>query len=441
MGSTTGRGPRLLAIATAAVLAVGVSACSSSKSDKPASGTGDAAAKSGGSFSYWSMWRKDEPQAKVIQAAIDQFTADTGIKVDVEWTGRDVAKKIGPAMAANKAPDMWDQGADSIYGTAAQNGNAQDLSAVLDMTIPNDNVKVSAAIPSKYWDSLPKDPKGGQHWVIPYEASTAGVFYNSADPDISAAMASAPTDWDGFIKVCDALKAKNKPCVASEGEDSWTNGLWFDYLLNANGVNFNDLANDKSGAAWDNPAVLKTAQQTEQLVKGGYIIPTYTATKYPAQQTNWAGGKAGFLINGNWVTAEVAKQIPSTWKYGFMLPPGATQPDSMVFGFALTKNAKNVAQAEKFMAYFLQKKTLSGISTDAGNITPRTDIPAPAELTDVQKTLGADKLRLTFDGVAGDWSTKVWNQNFLDFWHGKTDAAGFVAKMKSAQVSFWKTQS
>jgi len=440
MGSSTGRGPRLLAIATAAVLAVGVSACSSSKSGSSSSGSGGSG-KSGGSFSYWSMWRQDEPQAKVIQAAVNQFTADTGIKVDVEWTGRDVAKKIGPAMAAGKAPDMWDEGADVIYGAAAQNGNAKDLSAVLDMTIPTDNQKVSAAIPSKYWDSLPKDPNGGQHWVIPYEASTAGVFYNSADPAVSGAMAAQPSTWDAFLQVCATLKTKGEPCVASEGEDSWTNGLWFDYLLNAGSVNFNDLANDKTGAAWDNPAVLKAAQQVEQLVKGGYIIPTYTATKYPAQQTNWAGGKAGFLMNGNWVTAEVAKQIPATWKYGFMLPPGATQPDSMVFGFALTKNAKNVGQAEQFMAYFLQKKTLSGISTEAGNITPRTDIPAPAELADVQKTLSAPKLRLTFDGVAGDWTTKVWNQNYLDFWHGKTDAAAFIAKMKSDQVSFWKSQS
>ncbi|MEY9855249.1 ABC-type glycerol-3-phosphate transport system substrate-binding protein [Catenulispora sp. GAS73] len=439
MGSSTGRGPRLLAITTAAVLAVGVSACSSSKSSSSSGSSGSG--KSGGSFSYWSMWRQDEPQAKVIQAAITQFTADTGIKVNVEWTGRDVAKKIGPAMAAGKAPDMWDEGADVIYGAAAQNGNAKDLSAVLGMTIPTDNEKVSDAIPSKYFDSLPKDPDGGQHWVVPYEASTAGVFYNSADPTVSAAMTSQPATWDDFIKVCDALKAKSEPCLASEGEDSWTNGLWFDYLLNAGGVNFNDLATDKTGAGWDNPAVLKAAQQVEQLVKGGYIIPTYTATKYPAQQTNWAGGKAGFLMNGNWVTAEVAKQIPATWKYGFMLPPGATQPDSMVFGFALTKNAKNVSQAEQFMAYFLQKKTLSGISTEAGNITPRTDIPAPAELADVQKTLNAPKLRLTFDGVAGDWTTKVWNQNYLDFWHGKIDAATFVSKMKSAQVSFWKSQS
>ena len=70
-------------------------------------GGGSGGGKSGGSFSYWSMWRQDEPQAKVIQAAISQFTADTGVKVNVEWTGRDVAKKIGPAMAAGKAPDMW----------------------------------------------------------------------------------------------------------------------------------------------------------------------------------------------------------------------------------------------------------------------------------------------------------------------------------------------
>jgi raffinose/stachyose/melibiose transport system substrate-binding protein len=44
------------------------------------------------------------------------------------------------------------------------------------------------------------------------------------------------------------------------------------------------------------------------------------------------------------------------------------------------------------------------------------------------------------DGASGDWNAKVWTQDFLDFWHGKTDAAGLVAKLKSDTVQYWKTQ-
>ncbi|WP_441246995.1 ABC transporter substrate-binding protein [Kitasatospora sp. McL0602] len=426
---------RVLATAAVTALALGATACGSD------AGTGTAKdAKSGGSFAYWSMWRADEPQAKVLKAALDQFQTDTGIKVDVTWTGRDVTKKIGPAIAAGKAPDLWDQGADAVYGATAQAGQALDLSDVLALDVPGEGKKVSDVLPAKYLDALAKDPEGKNHYVIPYEVASAALFYNAADPDLAAAMPTAPTGWDGFLKVCDALKAKGKACLTSDGELAWENGLTLDYLLSAGGVHFGALSADRTGASWDAPAVLTAARQIEQLVKGGYLNSGYDATKYPAQETNWAAGKGAFYADGSWVTDEVAKEVPASWKMGAMLPPGATEADSMVFGFAMPKKAKNVAQAQRFIAYFLQKKTLSGISTVAGNITPRSDIPAPAVLADIQKALDSAPVRLTYDGVAGDYPTKVFNQNFLDLWHGKTTADQFVAKMKSGQVAFWKTQ-
>ncbi|MER6394815.1 ABC transporter substrate-binding protein [Kitasatospora sp. NPDC001603] len=423
---------RVLGTATVAVLALTATACGS--------GSESTAGGSSGSFAYWSMWRADEAQAKVIKAAIDQFQTDTGIKVDITWAGRDVKKKIGPAIATNQAPDLWDQGADGVYGATAQAGQALDLSDVLGMEVPGEGRKVSDVVPAKYLDALPKDPDGRNHYVIPYEISSGALFYNTADPDIAAAMPSPPASWADFLKVCDALKARGRACLATDGELAWENGLILDYLLSAGGVGFSALSSDPSGAGWDAPAVLTAARQTEQLVKGGHLISGYDATKFPAQETNWAAGKAAFYPDGSWVTDEVAKQLPADWKMGAMLPPGAVNADSMMFGFAIPKKAKHSAAAKRFIAYFLQKKTLAGISTEAGNITPRSDIPAPAALTDIQKALDAAPVRLTYDGVAGDYPTKVFNQNFLDLWHGKTSAEQFVAKMKSDQASFWKSQ-
>ncbi|MCC9306027.1 ABC transporter substrate-binding protein [Kitasatospora sp. RB6PN24] len=432
MGRTAMSAGRVVGAATAVALVLGVSACGSS-------GSGDSA-KAGGGFTYWSMWRSDEPQAKVLTAAIADFTAGTGIKVNVNWVGRDIAKKIGPAIAANQAPDLWDESDDNVYGATASAGQALDLSPVLEMQVPGENVPVSQVIPAKYFDMEPKDPSGGTHYVIPYEVATNAMFYNAADPAITAAMPTPPTDWAGLLKVCDALKAAGKACVASEGEDPWSNELFFDYLLNGAGVNVAQLAADKSGAAWDNPAVLAAAKQVDQLVKGGYLIPGYDATKYPAQETNWASGKAAFYMDGNYVTSEVAKEVPSSWKMSSLLPPTAKVPDATLFGFAIPKRAKHIDAAEQFIAYFMQKKEMIGISTTALNITPRADIPAPAELAGAQQALNSPTVRQTFDGAAGSWRPKVLDQNYLDFWHGKTTPEQFVAKCKADQVSYWQTQ-
>ncbi|OKH96892.1 hypothetical protein AMK13_40320 [Streptomyces sp. CB02056] len=422
---------RVVGAATAVALALGAVACGSGS---------EGGAKAAGSFTYWSMWRADEPQAKVLKAAIDDFTATTGAKVDVTWAGRDIAKKIGPAIAANRAPDLWDESDDKVYGTTAAAGQALDLSPVLQLRVPEEDVPVSQVLPAKYFDMLPKDPSGSNHYVIPYEVVTNAMFYNAADPAITAAMPSPPTDWAGLLKACDALKAAGKACVASEGEDPWSNALYFDYLLDGAGVNVARLAADRTGATWDDPAVLGAARQVEQLVRGGHLIEGYDATKYPAQETNWAGGKAAFYMDGNYVTAEVAKQVPPGWRTASMLPPGAKTPDAGLFGFAIPKRARNAAAAQKFIAFFLQKKHLSGISTTAGNLTPRGDVPAPAELADVQKALEAPTVRLAFDGVAGSWLPKVLNENYLDFWHGRTTADRFVAKCKADQVTYWQTQ-
>ncbi|MFJ8623272.1 ABC transporter substrate-binding protein [Kitasatospora sp. NPDC093550] len=431
MGRTTMSARRIAGAATALALALGASACGS--------GPG-AGAKADGGFTYWSMWRADEPQAKVLKAAIDDFTAVTGAKVDVTWAGRDIAKKIGPAIAANRAPDLWDESDDKVYGTTAAAGQALDLSPVLQLPVPGEDVPVSRVIPAKYFAMLPKDPSGANHYVIPYEVVTNAMFYNAADPAVTAAMPAPPADWAGLLKVCDALKAAGKACLASEGEDPWTNGLFLDYLLNGAGVNVAELSADRSGAAWDAPAVLTAAGQVEQLVRGGHLIAGYDATKFPAQQTNWTAGKAAFYLDGNYVTAEIAQQVPAGWKTASILPPTAKAPDAGLFGFAIPKRARNAAAAQKFIAFFLQKKHLSGISTTALNLTPRDDIPAPAELADVQKALAAPTLRLSFDGASGGWLAKVLNENYLDLWHGKTTAAQFVAKCKADQVTYWQTQ-
>ncbi|WP_392672280.1 ABC transporter substrate-binding protein [Streptomyces sp. LN785] len=433
MRTRSKRATRVVEVATAAALVLGVSACAGSSDDS-------AGAKSAGSFTYWSMWQSSEPQARVLKAAIARFTAQTGIKVNVDWVGRGISTKIGPSIAANQAPDLWDGADSTVYGTEASAGQALDLSPVLKMKVPGEDATVGSVIPAKYFAMEPKDPAGSDTYLIPYEVASTGMFYNAADPVIKAAMPTVPTTWAGLLSVCAELKAKGMACIASEGADSWTNELYFDYLLNAQRVNFNTLASDKTGASWDNPAVLKAAQEVDQLVTGGYVIPGYTATKYPAQETNWANGKAAFYMDGDYVTSEVAKEVPASWKMASMLPPGAQVPDATLFGFSIPKRAKNVSAAERFIAFFMQKQEMSGMTTTALNITPRADIPAPPQLATSQQQLTSPTVRQPFDSLAGNWSPEVLDQNYLDMWHGRLTPAQFVAKCKAAQISYWKSQ-
>ncbi|GAA0913955.1 ABC transporter substrate-binding protein [Nonomuraea longicatena] len=423
-------------LAAGVVAALALTACGGSGGD---SGSPASSGK-GGEFTYWSMWRADEPQAKVIKAAIDKFQAETGTKVTVEWQGRDVRQKIGPAIAANKAPDLWDQGADVISPTALA-GQAADLADVYAAEVPGEGKKVSDVVDAKYLDQLPKDAEGKNRWILPYELISAQLFYNAADPD----LADPPATWEEFIELCDTLKAKDRACLASDGDLSWENFLTLDYLIvrdNGPGT-LGKIVADKSGAGWDNPGILESAKRMEQLVKGGYLIKGYDASKYPTQQTKWAKGEAAFLMNGSWVASEVATLVPSDWKMGSIpVPPtkgGNTEADAILFGFTVPKRAKNPEPAKRFLAYFMKKENLEKISTEAKNITPRADIPAPAELESVQKTLVDNPARTIMDGAPGEYGDKVIYPAFLELWHGKITSAEFVAKAKQAHIQYWKT--
>ncbi len=81
----------------------------------------EAAAPSGDGLVYWSMWEATEPQGQAIQAAVDQFTADTGISVDLQFKGRTgIREGLQPALDAGTNIDLFDEDIDRVNTTWGQ---------------------------------------------------------------------------------------------------------------------------------------------------------------------------------------------------------------------------------------------------------------------------------------------------------------------------------
>ncbi len=420
--------------ALAAVLvALTASGCSTT------SGGSDDSGGKAKSFTYWSMWTRNEPQAKVLQSAIKQFTTDTGVKVDVQWQGRKVLDKVGPAMLSGDAPDLVDQGWDQLMPTLGANGQLQDLSPVLTMDTGGGKT-VKDVVPGKLLSILPP-AKGARTWLIPYEATTVSLFYNGKNP----LVAQPPKTFDDLMRICAAAKFQGKVCIGSDADQGWASQYWFDYLLNRNGGSVADIAGDKSGAAFKDPKVLKTARQVRSLVKAGYLGDEYDATKYPEQQNNWASGKSVFFLMGSWLPSETKQFLaPGFQMRSVDFPatddPGRTDLDVISFGFAVPKGADHAAAAERFIAYFLRKDQLTGVSTQAGNITPRADIQAPAELADAARQMQQNPVRLADDDVDNDWRDKVLVPQFNKLWFGTADADSFAADGAKADADYWKAK-
>ncbi|MFC1430922.1 ABC transporter substrate-binding protein [Streptacidiphilus sp. N1-3] len=439
----------LAATAVGASLALTAGACASgSGSAGGAAGSGTAAGDT--SFSYWSMWNKDEPQAKVLQAAIDQFTKDTGIKVTVQWKGRQVATQLAPTLNTSHVPaDLIDSQDRFAYAQLQATGQALDLTPVLKQAVPGEGGStVGSVLPKTYLDLTTTD---GSLWEMPYEVVADQVWYNAAD--LPAVAANPPATWAAFTQLLAQRKAARGGAgpLALDADIPDYAAFWTYYsVLRTMGPGaFGAAATDRSGAKFEDPAFLDALNKVEQLIKAGDFTAGYNGSKWPAVQQKWAAGKSDFLLLGTFTPSETGPFAKAGFQYrSFPFPAmtagGDTTQDVSTIGFSIPKKAEHAAAAEKFIAYFMAKSQLSGISTTAQNITPRADIPAPAALADAQKAMNSGKVAETLDGVketAAEWYTKVFlplNTSFID---GSLSPSAFAAKLKSGTADYWKMAS
>ena len=90
---------KILALLLALVMVLSLAACGA---QEPAGDETPNVEDTGIELTYWSMWNSTEGQAAIIQEAADAYYAATGIKINIEWKGRDVKKLIQPALDAGE---------------------------------------------------------------------------------------------------------------------------------------------------------------------------------------------------------------------------------------------------------------------------------------------------------------------------------------------------
>ncbi|MGW1818642.1 ABC transporter substrate-binding protein [Streptomyces sp. NPDC002125] len=431
----------ILTTALATALVLSTAACSS--------GTGSGSAD-GTSLTYWSMWKQDEPQAEVLSAAIEQFTADTGIEVDVQWKGRQVIQQLAPTLnTANVPADLVDSADRFAYAQLQATGQALDLTSVLDKPIPGESGNtVGSVIPERYRDLNTTD---GALWQIPYEVLTTQIWYDgNALPDVTE---NPPTTWADLTELlADRKKAHGGDgALALDGDIPDYAAYWTYYaVLRELGPGaFAKAARDKSGAAFEAEGFVDALRRIEKLVSSDDFTPGYDGSKWPAVQQKWAQGASDFLLLGTFAPSETAEfASPGLTYRSFPFPAfeegGDISQDISLIGFSIPKKAKNASAAEQFIAYFLAKKQLEGISTKASNLTPRSDIAAPKDLADAQKAVASGKVVKTLDGVKeteAEWYTKVFLPLNTKFITGHLTAKAFAGELKSGSAAYWKSAS
>ncbi|GAA2032673.1 hypothetical protein GCM10009839_36110 [Catenulispora yoronensis] len=403
------------------------------------------------------MWKDNEPQAKVIQEALAKYKAETGVTVTVEWHGRTVLDDVAAAIKAGKpVPDLSDGSINTILGAAANGVPVADLTPVYQQPVPGENQNLGDVVPDKY---LPLLSDGtGAVVMVPYEVASEAVFYDKTkQPQLGV---NPPRTWDDFMKLLDSVKAKGQTPLALDPIPG-NCAYWVEWMFEREigPGQFKRTAEERDSSLndgesrWDDSRLLDGARKLETLVKGGYFASGYAtedtganSTHAKDQQNAWAQDKAALILGGTWTPSETQRTDDvDSFVFPSMPDQGGVRSDNSAgvnfFGFAVPKAGKDSAAAEKFVLYFMAKDRLAAISTEAGNMTPRTDIKAPQVLASVQLALTNRTVFPDQDALMRDdskWYTTVFQKNSVDFMTGKLTAPQFIAKLKADSGTFWQ---
>ena len=425
----------LLCVAMVATMAVG---CGGKKTD------GDSGSSKGGDkLVYWAMWSEDEPQAKVIKDAIAKYTKDTGVKVDVQFKGRNGQREgLQPALDAKQNIDLFDEDVNRVNGTWGK--YLMDLEDMAkDYEAEHGNETLFKIARNAYGQT--HDGDDTLH-TIPYQPSIFGFFYNKTLFD-KAGVEGVPTTWEEMDAACAKLKeAGITPITADDAYMTSFIGMHLARYIGQDGVKSlvtGEASNDVT-VTWDDPKVLAAAESFADFADKGYFSKNIATNKYPAgQNQEFAPGEAAIVICGSWLPNEAKESVADDLEWGYFnypsVPDGTDDSTANNIAnqvFAINKDSKMADEAFELITYITTGEFDKKMTEEALCIpTDKANSDAwPTELAGVKE--GFDETTTYYDWAAGVESnndlTPVLQQNTLDLAAGKIDAAGFIKAMTKA---------
>lgn len=290
-------------IAAGAALLV-LAGCSSSGNGGGPSGASTIGAVdgTGKTITVWAM--NGDLSDATLKAINDEFTKETGAKVDVEmqaWDG--IVSKITTALATSTPPDVVDLGNTQVPSYAASGG-------LLDLTPYQADLAQGQT-----WIGGLADPAkvDGKLYAVPSFAGDRAVIYNKTKW-AAAGITQAPTTYEELTADLDKLKAAN---TAADYSAFYLPGkYWYDavqWVWDAGG----EIATQGSDGKWTAGFADAKAQKglsDFQKFQNAYSTPASqtlnTTTPDPDQDQVFADGKTDAIVGNSWEIGVIEKDNP-----------------------------------------------------------------------------------------------------------------------------------
>ncbi len=398
--------------------------------------TGSEPAKAGGEIEegaklvYWPMWSETEPQGSTLAEAIEAFTEETGVEVEINFQGgRDTRKTLQPALDAGETIDIFDEDIERVNITWKD--YLLDIQDMYDASPLAGNQNANLI-------KVAQELGGGKLHSVPYQPSTFVVMYNK-DAFDKAGIKAVPTTWDEFMAACEALKGAG--VIPMTTDDAYM-AAFFGYMMDR----VAGFETTKAVAAGDfgNEAVLKTAQVIEDMVKKGYIDPRASGNSWPNGQGNVADESVAMYLNGTWLPNEIRNQTKEGFRWGsFALPniaEGGDGAESNNFGaqcFAINKDTKYPNAAFALVQWLTSGEWDQKLADNTLGVPMDNNAKWPEPLVEAKGCIDNTTQRLS-------WAVDMENDanvnaaiktNLANLIGGKLDAAGFAAEFAKISKS------
>ena len=369
---------KILSLALAAVMMVGLLAGCGGGNDEPAD-----------EINMWTMWNAAEPQGVVLQAAADAFEEQTGTKVNIEWKGREMNKIILTSLEAGEKIDIFEE--DYTRISNSYDKYVMDLSEMAaaakydEHSYPGLNDQVRA------WT-------GGKLTSIVEQPQVGGVFYNK--DAFTDAGVEVPTNWTEFLNVCEALKnAGYYPLALDAAYADFTFGYHLARVIGEPAA----IELTMNGGWSKSEGAIKAADQIIDFVKAGYLADG-APDQHPASQNKLGipsnGKKAAMVVCAQYVVGEVdgAAVEPVNWgMFNYPAVEGGVDPSNAFLGansLAIPAKSENAQKAFDFIMFLTTGEFDQRMANEAKQPPADPSNKAPAVLEGSVETLLATKTPL-----------------------------------------------
>ena len=351
----------------------------------------------GKTITMWSMWSSGEPQANVIEEAAAAYEAKTGVKVNIEFKGRDVNKVLSASLEAKEDIDIIEDDYKRI-GTV-YNKFTYDLTDMAKAANYDSFSYKCLNDQSIEW--------AGYLNAIAEQPQVGGIFYDK-DAFATAGITAEPKTWAEFLDVCQKLKDAGIAPIAQDS--AYCDFAFYHQLVRHLGEEKIEELDMNGG--WSGTAAEQAADEIIDLINKGYFVDG-APDEFPSSENKIGFGQAAMIVCANYVTAEVNNNTGTQVNWGLFNYPavdGGADNASAYAGansLAITSYSENPQEAFDFIIFLTTGEWDQKMADTAAQIPADSRNKAPAVLNGTVETLlAADKPMTWCAGISANPDVK-----------------------------------